>query len=452
MNLRLKIKWTYGSLCLVLISFQGYAQNQALSLKECINYTLQNNINSSVYKNDVKVADEKIKQSKSAFLPSVSANLNVDYNIKLQTTIIPAGTFSTKETKLQTGNKVNSAAYIEADQAIFDKSSFLNIKSSKLNKEISDLNLQQENEQLIYNTATAYYDVLTYKEKGKLLKIRKEQYQQLYDIAKLKYEQGVQKKSEFDKASVNLNNTQAEIDLNETNYQLSLNKLKDAMGADLQIPLEIKDSIDNSNVPLNLNIANISGFDTTSYFAYLIDKKNTEAKLLEIEKKKAAFLPTISAYGKYGGTSYGSQFSNAYNSVYDYSAVGVKVSVPIFSGFKKGSELKQSKIEAENQKLTQRLNANTYNLNAKNEETKLFSSYTSVIKNKQNLDLAKEVINASLVDYKTGNGNLSSFLNDDYSYKEAQNNYITSLIDFFNSQLSYEKAKGTLNIYINNLK
>jgi Outer membrane protein len=413
---------------------------------------LQNNLNSAVYRNNSIAAEEKIKQSKSAFLPSVSANVNVDYNIKLQTTVIPAGTLSAKETKLQTGNKVNSGAYIEADQALIDKSSSLNIKSSQLNKEISDLNLKQENEQLVYNTATAYYDVLTYKEKDKLLKTRKEQYQQLYDIAKLNYEQGVQKKSEYDKASVNLHNIQAEIDLNETNYQLSLNKLKDAMGMDLQVSLIIKDSIDNSNIPLNLNIINISGFDTTTYTAYLIDKKNTEIKLLEVEKKKAAFLPTVSAYGKYGGNTYGSQFSNAYNSIYDYSAVGLKVSVPIFSGFKKSSELKQSKIEAENQKLTQKLNTNTYKLNVKNEESKLFSSYTSVIKNKQNLDLAKEVINTSLVDYKTGNSNLSSYLNDDYSYKEAQNNYITSLIDFLNSQLSYEKAKGTLITYINNIK
>lgn len=424
----------------------------SFSLKDCINYTIANNINKEIYQNNSRVAEEKIKQNKSVFFPSVSANTNLDYNIKLQTSVIPEGTFGATETKLQMGNKVSSGAYIEADQTIFDKSSSLNIESSKINKAISDLNLKQEVEELIYNTATAYYSVLTYKEKNKLLEIRKDQYQQLLSIAKLKYEQGVQKKSEFDKASVSLNNAIAEIELNEQNYKLSINKLKYAMGFSWQSVLLTKDSLENLKEQIGIDLSGIAEVDTTNYTAYLIDKKNTELKQLDIEKKKAVFLPTVSAYGKYGATSYGTQLTNTFNSIYDYSSLGLKISVPIYSGLKKNSELKQIHIEAKNQVLTQKLNYDTYNLNVKNEEVKLLSSYTSVEKNKQNLELAKEVITASLLDYQTGNGNLSNFLNDDYAYKEAQNNYLTSFIDFLNSQLSYEKAKGTLITYLTNIK
>jgi outer membrane protein TolC len=448
------IYWLLILFDLLITCFASNAQERSysFSLKDCINYTIANNINKEIYQNDSRAAEEKIKQSKAAFLPTVSASANVDYNIKLQTSIIPAGTFSATETKLQMGNKVNSGAYIQADQTIFDQSSFLSIISSKLNKDISDLNLKQEVEALMYNTATSYCNVLTYKEKNKLLQIRKEQYQQLLSIAELRYEQGVQKKSEFDKASVSLNNAIAEIELNEQNYQLSINKLKYAMGMSWQSVLVINDSLENLRNTINIDLSSITEIDTTNYTAYLIDKKNTEIKQLEIEKKRSAFLPTVSVYGKYGGNSYGSQFTNTFNSIYDYSSLGLKINVPIYSGLKKSSELKQSKIEAKNQALTQKLNITTYNLNVKNEQVKLYSSYTSVIKNKQNLDLAKEVIKASLLDYQTGNGNLSNFLNDDYAYKEAQNNYITSLIDFLNSQLSYEKAKGTLISYLNNIK
>ena len=424
----------------------------SFSLKDCINYTIANNINNEIYRNSIKVAEEKIKQSKSAFLPSVSANANVDYNLKLQTSVIPAGTFGPTETKLQMGNKVSSGAYIQADQTIFDKSSSLVITASKLNKDISDLNLKQEIEELIYNTAATYYTVLTYKNNNKLLQIRKEQYQQLLSIAKLRYEQGVQKKSDFDKASVSFNNAVAEIEVNEQNYKLSLNKLKYEIGMNWLSVLSINDSLESSTALATIDLSNISEVDTTNYTAYLIDKKNTEIKELEIEKKKSAFLPTVSVYGKYGANSYGSQFANTFNSIYDYSSLGLKINLPLFSGFKKNSELKQSQIEAKNQALTQKLNITTYNLNAKNEQVKLFSSYTSVIKNKQNLALAQEVIKASLVDYQTGNANLSNFLNDDYAYKESQNNYLTSLIDYLTSQLSYEKAKGTLISYLTNIK
>ncbi|MBP1638354.1 MAG: hypothetical protein H6Q18_1143, partial [Bacteroidetes bacterium] len=51
------------------LSGQIIAQNQTLSLKECINYTLQNHPNSTIYKNSAKSAEEKIRESRSALLP-----------------------------------------------------------------------------------------------------------------------------------------------------------------------------------------------------------------------------------------------------------------------------------------------------------------------------------------------------------------------------------------------
>ena len=47
-------------------------------------------------------------QSKSAFLPSISANTNLDYNIKLQTSVIPAGTFGATETNPLIANLTQS--------------------------------------------------------------------------------------------------------------------------------------------------------------------------------------------------------------------------------------------------------------------------------------------------------------------------------------------------------
>jgi Outer membrane protein len=146
------------------------AQNQTFSLKECINYTLQHHPNSTIYKYSAKSAEEKIRESRSALLPSVSGNVGLDYNLKLATTVIPAGAFSSKETKLQMGNKFSNSAYVQLDQKLFDRNASLDTKTSKVNKEIADLNLLKENELLIYNTASAYYEVLTYAEKGKLLR------------------------------------------------------------------------------------------------------------------------------------------------------------------------------------------------------------------------------------------------------------------------------------------
>lgn len=437
-----------GAFILFSLHSQAQQSGESFKLRDCVQFALQHHPNSTIYNNNVQVAEEKVRENRAAFLPSISGNVNLDYNIKLQTSIIPAGALSPTETRLQMGSKFSSGAYVQADQYFFDQSSRMAVRSAKVEKEISDLNVLKENEALIYNTATAYYEVLTYREKGKLLEENEAQYKQLLGILKLRYQEGVVKKNEYDRTRVNLNNIQAELALSENNYTLALNKLKNAMGMDINVSLAIDESIDYSSP---VSMPQVSDLNTSELVAYRIDEKNVLLKEVDLLKKRAAYLPTVSAYAKYGVNAYGSQTSNAFTNWFDYSSLGIKMSVPIFSGFKRNSQLNQSKIAAENQRLTLKLNSDTYKLDYQNSGTQVFSSYTSLIKNKENLDLAKEVLDATRVEYQEGTATPSTFLDADYSYKEAQSNYITSLLDFLNAQLSFEKAKGTLMSYINNL-
>lgn len=426
----------------------GAQQPQEISLKQAIQLTLANHPSSTIARNNAAIADKKIIESRSSFLPSVTAYTNVDYNIKLQTSVIPAGAFSDEETKLQMGNKFSSGASVEADLNLIDRASRLNIQSAKVDKQIADLQVDKENETLIYNTATSYYQVLSLTEKKKLLNENEKQNQQLLAILKLRYEQGVAKKSEYDRTRVNLNNIQSELALNESNYQLALNKLKNAMGIELESQIKIKDSVAHS-IPAAM--PTLVELNTPDLLSNQIDQKDLQLKQLEVKKKQASFLPTLSLYGRYGANAFGSELSSAFSNWFDYSTIGVKLSVPIFSGFKKSSQLAQSKLSAENQRLTFRLNNDTYKLDYQNSITQLLTSYNSLKNNRENLTLAKEVTEATTVEYQEGTADLSTLMDADASYREAQTNYTTSLLDFLNAQLAYEKSKGTLTTYINNL-
>jgi outer membrane protein TolC len=420
-----------------------------LSIKDCVQYALSNHENIRIYANKVAASKEKIRENRSSLLPTVSGNASMDYNLKLQTSIIPAGALSNKDLRLQMGSKFSTGAYVEADQTVFDKSSWLNVKAARIDKDIADLNFKKEQEQLIYNTVQAYYNVLSYGEKGRLLKENEAEYIQLERILKLRYEQGAVKKSEYDKAKVNLNNIQAEISSNDIYYRLAMNELKDDIGADLDTKINIDARISFQE---SVSPPAFGRLPLDQLTDYNIDQQNIRHQEVLMLQKKAAFLPTLSLYAKYGVNAYGSKLSNAYNDWFDYSAVGVKLSVPIFSGFKKSSQLQQNKIELDNEKLTAHLNARSYTLNYENASTSLYSSYTSLLKNKENLALAKELLSAATVSFKEGKTDLSDYLDTEYSYKESQSNYITALIDFLNARIALEKANGTLLNYVNNLE
>ncbi len=436
----------------ILLSCQIKAQNQTLSLKECINYTLQHHPNSTIYQYSVKSAEEKIRENKSALLPSISGNVGLDYNLKLATSVIPCGVLSEKETKLQMGSKFSNSAYVQLDQKLFDRSATLDIKTSKVNKEIADLNLLKENETLIYNTASVYYEVLTYAEKGKLLRESEKRYGTTVNILKLRYVQGEEKKSEYNRARVNYSNVQFEIEANNSAYKLALNKLKNSIGMDIETAISIEDSITDMDVKEMPLIIGLNIFDVNRLLDFQIDQKNLDLKSLDVRQKKVAYLPTLSLYGKYGGNAYGSDFFPTLSNWYDYSVIGVKATIPLFSGFKKQSLFAQSKLSLASQELTNKLNIQTYKLNIENTSTNIVSTYTNLKKAKENLQLAKEMMDASMVEYREGTATLSSFLDADYSYKEARTNYTTSLLDYLTAQLNYHRNTGTITQFVNEIK
>jgi len=80
------------------------------------------------------------------------------------------------------------------------------------------------------------------------------------------------------------------------------------------------------------------------------------------------------------------------------------------------------------------------------------TSHNSFLSNKDNLDLAKKIFDKTNLNYQKGAVSLTDFLNDDTAYKNAQSNYINSLFSYMIARLDYEKAKGTLYSFYNQLK
>ena len=236
-------------------------------------------------------------------------------------------------------------------------------------------------------------------------------------------------------------NIQAEKILAQTNRELALNKLKDAMGMSLQEDLEITDSLDYEKLVPTLNTEQ---FDVSQLYAYKINAENIHLQEIDVKRKKAAFVPTLSGYARYGAQAYGSELNSAFNNWFDYSTIGLRLSVPIFSGFRRDSQLKQSQLKLKNAQQNFIINNNTLNLQYLNANTQLQKSSSDVKNNKENLDLAQEIFEITNLEYQKGSTTLTDLLNSEYSLKEAQNNYITSMLNLLSSTLNNEKAKGTL--------
>lgn len=440
------------AILLMMVSVITQAQESKpilFSLKESITYSLKNNPSSTIYKNEVLIAKEKKTEALAGYLPQVNGTGTFDDNLKRQVSVIPAGAFSKEEIKIQFGNQYNTNLVAQVDQVLFDRSITVAKEANKVNTWIADLKLLQNNETIVYNTVMAYYQILTYNEQEKLLVENEKKYDELLRILQLQYEKGVAKKIDYDRMKVSQSNIKSQLSLLKTNRELALNKLKYAMGMELSHNIGINDSLDYS-MQVSMPVAN--QLDTKNLLDFKIQSNNIALQQLDVERRKFAFYPTLAGYARYGAQTFGNEFGKSFGNWFDYSSIGLKLNIPIFDGNKKKSQLSQSKLSLLNAQESLKLNERNYELQFQNANTQLFRSYTSMNDNKETLTLAADILKNTGLQYQKGTASLTDFLNSDYSYKEAQSNYISSLLNFLTARVDLEKSQGNLSTYINQLK
>jgi outer membrane protein len=431
----------------LLLSMVGFSQH-TYSLKEAIDYSLSNHRSTKIYNNEIDRVKFQTSEALAGYLPQISGKITYDDNIKRQTTVLPGAMLGQqKDIAVQFGNKYNSGASIQLDQTIYDQSLIYGIKAGEPAKKRAELNLAKNNEDLIYNTAVAYSQIMVLKEQQRLIAANAKENEELYKILQFRFEKGVAKKVDVDRELVLVNNSKAQLEQIQTDIESATNALKNAMGLPLESSLLINDTLNHDKYLMLVRFDDVvnAGID------HQIELQNISLQEIDIKRKKAAYLPTISAYARYGGQAFGNDINKAVTNWNNYSGIGLQMNVPIFSGLRRESQLKQSKIELENRKENLQLIDANIQLQVKNSYKQLRSNITTLTMNKANMELAKTVYETTQFEYSKGVTTMSDLLNAEYSYRQSQTNYLTSLINLITNRLEYEKSKGTITTFINQL-
>lgn len=434
-------------MCCVLLSVPSFAQ-KVFSLKESIDYSLKNHGSNAIYSNEIKIANSKSKEALADYLPQVSGSFSFDDNLKRQTTVLPGAMFGRDEDiQVQFGNKYNSTAVIQLDQTVYDQALIYGIKAGVPAKMIAELKRKKNNEDLIYNTATAYSQILLLKEQQKLLVANEKQYNELYAISKLRYEKGVAKKMDLDRVTVQLNDIKAKQKQNQTNIKVAYAALKNEMG----MPQESSLAVDENPDYVKYLQFTEDSLNVKELIDYKLQSQNIALKEIDVKRKKAAYLPTISGYIRNGQQAFGNELEAAFRDWKNFSVIGLKANIPIFSGMRKDSQLQQSRLELANAKEDFNLSIGKFEMQFENASKQLQENISTLNSNKSNMELAKSIYETGTFEYSKGVSQMSDLLNSDFSYQQAQSTYLTSLLNLVTNRLLYERAKGNISNFVNQL-
>ncbi len=445
------IKWRKLALGVLTVTGSFLYSQQTITLKQAIEYALQNKSDALKAKLDITNAEAKILEAKAGALPKIDGTANLNYNPILQQTALDVGAFSGGPSNIQMvamGQKWIAGAGVQLKQAIFDQQVFVGLKAAKSTKEFYQLNADLTDEQIIERVANAYFKVFTEEEKNETLSSSYASTEKQRNILKSLFDNGLSKKIDLDRTNVKLTNIDTNIKQGKNGIAQAENALKFYMG--MPIETDIKLVKEDMEVTPHL-LENMVSSDNRTEVKVLLKNK----ELLEYQKKasEAAYYPTVNLTANYNWQGLGAKFplTNGKSSgVYwsDYSAIGLGINIPIFNGFATKAKVQQNQIEID--KLTVDLKDKKLELDQayQNAKSQIENNLSALENQKANVELAENVLKDTQSNYQYGLATLTDLLDAENSLVEAKNNYTTAILDYKVAEVQYYKSKGELKTYL----
>ncbi len=421
---------------------------QPFTLKQAIAYGKAHSPAMAIAANDQRKADAQAQEAVAGYLPQINGSGTLDDNIKRQTTIMPAGIFGDEPIPIQMGTQYSTNLSVQAEQMLIDVAQINGIQANKPNLAMAAIKQQQAEEQLVYDVAKAYAQAQTYREQAALLAENQKQYEALVPILRLRLEKGVVQQLDLDRVEVTQRNILSQRTVAQANYEVAIAQLKRIIGMPLAEELTVTDA---DREPRNMTPPGTTPFALNNLLGYRYNEQSILLQSIDLQRKKNAFLPTLSAVGRYGAMAQGNDLGASYDNWFDYAAIGLKLNVPLFSGMRRSSQIRQSRLALDNLREQQRSANLGFELDYRSADTRLLANTSTARNDEENLRLAESVFANTNLQYQQGTASLSDLLNADYQLKEARNNWTTSLLNRSIAVIDLERAKGTLLDYVNTL-
>jgi outer membrane protein len=431
---------------LLLFALQITAQEtKELTLKEAINFALENKAEAVKAKLDVQNSEYKIAEVRANALPQISANGNLTYNAILQQTALEFG----GETQIiSMGRPWQSTAAVSLNQQLFNMAVFTGLKAARSTREFYQINATLTNEQVIEKVANSYYEVFKTKSQIKTIDKTIENTTRVKNVISNLFDNGLAKKIDLDRTSVALNNIVSSRQQLVNALQLQENALKYLIGMDINTTVVLS----NDTFEITEQAFLAEDADVSKRTELKLLEKN--ADLLELNKTatKAEGMPTLSLNASYGYLGIGDKFPwfQSYPGAYwsDYSAVGLNLNIPIFNGGVVRAKTKQAQNQIDQLNVDIKDTKLALDLAYKNAKSQITNSLITLNTQKENVALAKDVLNNIENNYKNGLASLTDLLDAETSYADAQNNLNNALMDYKLAEVQLIKAKGELTTLI----
>lgn len=348
------------------IAAQGADGPRQLTLREAVGTALESNQQLSDARWQLTAARAQAREAWGSVMPTVNLNASFTRNLNVPTTFLPEIIFNPDADPnsvigVQFGSDNQWFAQARADQPLFNAAAFLGVGAAGRFETLQQEMLRGQAQQVATQARLRYYDVLLAQEQQRLTENSVNRVAQVLDETRKMNRAGLASEYDVLRLEVELSNLEPNLARSENALESARRSLAVAMGEATLDGMELAGSL--LAVELPADEAQASGMGTDGMSELTLERaviaealpaqealsvsmrsrsdlrqltltrelRNTERKV-EISR----YLPQVSIFGTWTATGQGDgspTFFGDQNAT--ATAVGVEVSMPLFSGFQR---------------------------------------------------------------------------------------------------------------------
>lgn len=382
-------------------------------------------------------AFEKINESRSPLLPQLGLGAGASYG---------SGYRDARNTE-STGLN----ASLKLTQVVFDMSKWRQLTIQEKTAGISDVTYQTSQQQLILNTATAYFNVLKAIDALSYIEANKEAVYRQLDQVTQRFNVGLVAITDVQNARANYDSVIAQEVAGRNELENAIEKLRQVSGVYYSqlASLNIDRFKTNELGDINAILKEAEERNLSLLSARLAQDVSRE----NIRLAETGHMPTVNLdasttvtnsyqHGSGYNTPYGGSASNSYNG---QNSIGLNLSIPLYTGGAVSSQVEQAQygFQGASEQL-ESVYRNVIQL-VRSSFNNVSSSISSINAYKQVVVSAQSSLDAMEAGYQVGTRTIVDVLTATTALYQAKRNLSNARYDYMINQLNIEFARGTLN-------
>lgn len=437
---------------LAIVQLWGQDTKLSLSLKQSCLLGIEQNVNVQNAALEQQKARFRVREAESKLYPQLETYTNFSYYYAIPKLIIPGEIFGqTGLIPVEIGTKFDWSSGFRATQLLYSQSYFTSLKLARQMETLSELDLQQKKEEIIFQVSQLYYLCQATHAQLSFLKTSRKNMDRLLGITELQSKNDIIRKTDHSRVSVAADNLQTQIDNLNQLYSNQLGLLKYLIGLPMETEVVLSDTFTLSRENMLTDLFNKTGLPDRTELQ-LLDKQ-IEITGLTRKSVRQSYLPTLSGFGQLyyqGQRNEFDFFKGGDDKFYRVGLVGVNLTIPIFDGFEKRSKIRQYDLELMQLK-NRRENIEAYFSKELVDALNQYRNSLEIIRRQEkNIQVAEEIYNTSLLGYRQQVVPLSDLLMSENELTEAHLSYSNALMQLKSAELEMRKVKGETLLIIEN--